>query len=160
MGDWTSFFASELQAAAALTGLIIVGISINVGRIIAVPGLSGRAAEALVLPTGILVACSFALIPGQPIGVLGIEIGLTGLVMWLIPTIIHVQAMRTGNALGPARGTPRVILAMLASWAFVVSGILLVLHVDGALYWTVGGILVSLVVTVINAWVVLIEILR
>jgi modulator of FtsH protease len=160
MGDWTSFFASELQAAAALTGLIIVGISINVARIIAVPGLAGRAAETLVLPTGILVACSFALVPGQPAGVLGIEIGLTGLVMWLIPTFIHVQALRTGNALGPARGTPRVVLAMLASWAFIASGVLLVLHSEGALYWAVAGVLVSLVVTVVNAWVVLIEILR
>jgi hypothetical protein len=32
--------------------------------------------------------------------------------------------------------------------------------VSGALYWIVPGVVVSLIATVINAWVLLVEILR
>jgi len=73
MGSWADFFAAELGAAAALTGLVIVGISINVTRILQDKGLPGRAIETLVLPTGILVASTYALVPHQPDGLLGIE---------------------------------------------------------------------------------------
>jgi modulator of FtsH protease len=159
MGTWADFFAAELGAAAALAGLVIVGISINVTRILADPVLPGRAAETLVLPTGILVASTYALVPHQPDWLLGIELIVTGAVMWIIPTIIHVRAFRM-PAGAPARRLPRVMLAFFASWPFVVSGILLVLHTGGALYWTVSGVVVALIATVINAWVLLVEILR
>lgn len=162
MGSWADFFAAELGAAAALTGLVIVGISINVARIIAVPGLTGRAAETLVLPTGVLIASTYALVPHQPDWLFGSEIASTGLVMWLIPTLIHLRTRRAGSdkALGPARGWPRMLLALFASWPFIASGILLFLHVGGALYWCVSGIVVATIATVINAWVLLVEILR
>jgi hypothetical protein len=61
MGSWADFFAAELGAAAALTGLAIVGISINVTRILSDPGLPGRAVETLVTPAGVLIASTYAL---------------------------------------------------------------------------------------------------
>ena len=91
MGSWADFFVAELGAAAALTGLVIVGISINVTRILQDKGLPGRAIETLVLPTGILVASTYALVPHQPDWLLGIEFISTGAVMWLIPTVIHLR---------------------------------------------------------------------
>ena len=161
MGSWADFFAAELGAAAALTGLVIVGISINVARILAEPGLPGRAAETLVLPTGVLVASTYALVPHQPAWLFGGEIALTGLIMWVIPTSIHIRALRAGKGeIGPAGGRPRIALALLASWPFIVSGILMVLGNSGALYWCVSGIIVATIATVINAWVLLVEILR
>jgi hypothetical protein len=159
MGSWADFFAAELGAAAALTGLIIVGISINVTRILTDPALPGRAAETLVLPTGVLVASTYALVPHQPIGLLGVELASTGFVMWLIPTLIHIRAFRLPSA-APLRMIPRISLTFFSSWPFVASGILLMLHVDGALYWCVSGVVVALIATVINAWVLLVEILR
>lgn len=160
MGTWADFFAAELSAAAALAGLVIVGISINVTRILADPALPGRAAETLVLPTGILVASTYALVPHQPDWLLGGELAVTGSVMWIIPTIIHVRAFRMTAGVTAARRLPRVMLVLFASWPFIVSGILLVLHTGGALYWAVSGVVVALIATVINAWVLLIEILR
>lgn len=159
MGTWADFFTAELGAAAALVGLVIVGISINVTRILAHPLLPGRAAETLVLPTGILVASTYALVPHQPDWLLGSELALTGAVMWLIPTIIHVRSARMADADKIPR-LPRMALAFLSSWPFLISGILLVLHVNGALYWAVSGVVVALIATVINAWVLLVEILR
>jgi hypothetical protein len=161
MGNWADFFAAQLGAAAALTGLVIVGISINLTRILADPGLPGRAAETLVLPTGLLVVSTCALVPQQPGWLLGCELALTGLVMWLIPTRIHIRAIRAGHGeIGPANGRPRIALAFFASWPFIVCGILMLLGYGGALYWSVPGVIVSLIATVINAWVLLIEILR
>jgi modulator of FtsH protease len=159
MGSWADFFTAELGAAAALAGLVIVGISINVTRILADPALPGRAVETLVLPTGILVASTYALVPHQPDWLLGTELAVTGAVMWIIPAIIHVRAFRMPVS-APVRWVPRLLLAFFASWPFIASGILLVLHVNGALYWAVSGVVVALIATVINAWVLLVEILR
>ncbi|HEY2069667.1 MAG TPA: hypothetical protein VGG48_08960 [Rhizomicrobium sp.] len=161
MTEWADFFAAELGAAAALTGLVIVGISINVTRILADPGLPGRAAETLVTPAGVMIAATFALVPHPPDWLLGLELALTGLVMWAIPTRIQLRAWRSGGGqIGPAGGMPRVALAFFSSWPFILCGILLLLHVGGALYWIVPGVVVALIATVINAWVLLIEILR
>lgn len=159
MGSWADFFTAELGAAAALTGLVIVGISINVTRILTDPALPGRAAETLVLPTGILVACTYALVPHQPAGLLGGELIATGLAMWGIPTLIHIRAFRM-PASAPLRLIPRMSLTFFSSWPFVASGILLLLHNNSALYWCVSGVVVALIATVINAWVLLVEILR
>jgi hypothetical protein len=161
MGEWADFFAAQVGAAAALTGLVIVGISINITRILSDPGLPGRAAETLIAPAGVLVASTFALVPHQPDWILGLELALTGLVMWAIPTGIHIVALRAGGGrIGPAGGLARISLALFSSWPFMICGVLLLLHVNGALYWSVPGVVVSLIATVINAWVLLIEILR
>jgi hypothetical protein len=161
MGEWGDFFAAQVGAAAALTGLVIVGISINVTRILAAPGLTGRAAETLVTPTGLLIASSCALVPHQPDALLGAELAATGIAMLLIPALIQIAAHRAGGGrVGPAGGVPRALLALLSSLPFIVAGVLVFVHADGALYWTVPGVVVALIATVINAWVLLIEILR
>ena len=43
--DWAAFFSAELAALAALTGFVVVAISINLSRILAYPGFC-RAARA------------------------------------------------------------------------------------------------------------------
>jgi hypothetical protein len=44
MSDWTNFFMVEAEAAAALGGLVFVGVSINLDKIVSNPGygLTGR----------------------------------------------------------------------------------------------------------------------
>ncbi len=61
--DWSDFFIAELGALAALTGFVVVAISINLGRILAYPGLPGRAAEALIAPMGAITATGVVLVP-------------------------------------------------------------------------------------------------
>lgn len=48
----------------------------------------------------------------------------------------------------------------LSSLPIVAAGVLLLLSQSDALYWMVPGVIVSLVATVPNAWVPLVEILR
>ena len=161
MGDWADFFVAELGAAAALAGLVIVAISINVTRILSSPLLPGRAAETLVTPTGVLLASTYALVPHQPVWLLAGEIVMTGVVMWIVPTLIQVRAIRSGAAkMGLGVLLPRILLAQFSSLPFIATGILLYQGEAGALYWIVPGVVVSLIATVINAWVLLVEILR
>ncbi|MGH6870985.1 MAG: hypothetical protein ACREHE_05705 [Rhizomicrobium sp.] len=161
MGDWADFFVAELGAAAALAGLVIVAISINVTRILSTPLLPGRAAETLVTPTGVLIASTYALVPHQPAWLFGAEIALTGAAMWIVPTIIQVRTLCSGQVvLGSRAVLPRILLTQLSSLPIAATGILIDLGTPGALYWIVPGIVVSLIATVINAWVLLVEILR
>ena len=41
--DWQTFFGAEMNATAALTGLVVVAMSVNLSRIMAHPLLPGRA---------------------------------------------------------------------------------------------------------------------
>jgi len=162
MGEWDVFFAAELGTAGALAGLIMVAISINVSRILAIPYLPGRAAETLVTPTGVLVVSSYALVPHQPAWLFASEILFTGFLMWLVPSVIQFRAVRSGLHKDYATRVivARVALTQFSSLPFIATGILLYQGVPGALYWMVPGVIVSLVATVLNAWVMLVEILR
>jgi modulator of FtsH protease len=160
LGDWAGFFQAELGAAAALAGLVIVAISINVSRILSEPTLPGRAAETLVSPSGVLIACSFALVPHQPAWVLGLEFGATGIAMAAAPAIILVPLLRAAPQVHWGYIFGRTLLAGLSCLPFLVCGVLLWLGDPRALYWLVPGVIVSLIATVLNAWVLLVEILR
>jgi MFS-type transporter involved in bile tolerance (Atg22 family) len=65
MSGWENFFLGELGASAALTGLIFVGISINLGKIMESSYLPNRALEALVVLVAVLFLTSLLLIPNQ-----------------------------------------------------------------------------------------------
>ncbi|HEX2589973.1 MAG TPA: hypothetical protein VHL34_00650 [Rhizomicrobium sp.] len=158
MGTWSDFFAAQVGAAAALAGLVIVGISINVNRILSHPLLPGRAAETLITPTGVLVIATFLLVPGQAAWILGLELIASGAVMALIAISIQIRASRAPGR--EASLWPRVLLSQGASLPFVAAGGLMLFGSETALYWVVPGIVVSLIATVVNAWVLLVEILR
>ena len=49
MSEWSNFFMAILGAAAALTGLIFVGVSISLTKILSIPTLPGRALISLTL---------------------------------------------------------------------------------------------------------------
>jgi len=160
MGEWAGFFGAEVGAAAALTGLVMVAISINLARILADPGLPGRAAETLVAPSGVLVIASLALVPRQPLWMFGTEAIAVGLVLALASAHVLRGVGRLQHHVGAGYIAGRVAVALLCCMPFIISGVLLVLGCRSALYWMVPGMVVSLISTVLAAWVLLVEILR
>jgi len=76
MGDWHDFLLAQAGAAGGLTGLVFVGVSINLEKILSDPtsGLAGRAAEALVLLVAVLTASCLLLVLGQGALLVGIEV--------------------------------------------------------------------------------------
>jgi hypothetical protein len=84
MSEWHEFFLAEAGVAAVLTGLVFIGVSINLDKIMSNPGhgLPGRALEALVLLMAVLVGTSFLLVAGQGTVLVGVEILAVGIVVW------------------------------------------------------------------------------
>ncbi len=108
----------------------------------------------------VLVVSTFGLVPGQSPRVLGAEVLGFGLLPWLILIGIHVDAVR--RHAGPSRGflVRRIVLAQGAVLPLLIAGVSLLLLTGGGLYWLVPGIVLCLVVAVLDAWVLLVEILR
>jgi len=157
---WANFFVAEVGAAAALSGLIIVAISINLRRILSFPQLPGRAAEMLILLVGALTACSFALMPGQPLKVLGGEILGAGLLMTGAPLVIQARQLPVMKTQPLTWWIWRGLIGVCAGLPVLIGGCVLISGASGGLYWLAAGVLVTFAATVWNAWVLLVEILR
>ena len=158
--EWDSLFLAEAGASAALAGLLFVALSINLERILKGAGLPGRAGEAIMLLLAVLVVATWALVPGQSSTVLGAELLGSGLAVWLIVVGIHVQAVRGHVAPSRSLLVRRIVLAQAAILPLLIGGVSLLLRAGGGLYWLVPGILLCLLVAVLDAWVLLVEILR
>jgi modulator of FtsH protease len=94
MGDWHDFFLAQARAARVLTGLVFVGVSINLEKILSEPafGLAGRAAEALILLVAVLTASVLLLVPGQGTMTVGVEVLAIGLTAW--GWVVAIQLLR------------------------------------------------------------------
>ena len=91
MDAWHDFFLAQTGAAGVLTGLVFVGVSINLEEILSDPasGLPGRAAEALILLVAVLTASVLLLMPGQGTTLIGAEVLAVGLAAW--GSILYIQ---------------------------------------------------------------------
>jgi hypothetical protein len=158
---WGELFLAEAGASAALGGLLFVAVSINLERIIALRSLPGAALGAIVLLVAVLMVSTFALVPSQPRWVLGAEVLVVGIAAWSILTAIWIRALRA-----PIPNQPRfvpvisVVVTQAATLPVVVAGVSLLVGAGGGLYWLVPGVAFSLVVAVVNAWVLLVEVVR
>ena len=158
---WGELFLAEAGASAALGGLLFVAVSINLERIVALPSLPGAALGSIVLLVAVLMVSTLALVPEQPRWVLGGEVLVVGMVAWSILTVIWVRALRA-----PLPDQPRfvpvlaVVVTQAATVPMVLAGVSLLLRAGGGLYWLVPGMAFSLVVAVVNAWVLLVEVVR
>ncbi len=147
-----------------MSGLLFVAISINLDKILAVPHLPGRAAETLALLVGALIVCGLGLVPDQPMRLLGAEILVAGIAVWLFPTINQIRrhAQISFDLLRQFlwRSVMVVVLGQAASLPFMIAGALLLAGHASGLYWLVPGVTFSFIAGVLNAWVLIIEIVR
>jgi len=151
---WHDFFVAQVGASAALTGLIFVAVSINLEKILKFTHLPTRALEALATLICVLLVCTCALVP-QPYPVLGAEIALIGLLLWLGQTRALLSTRRSGY-----ETTVRVLLNQLPQVPFVVAGVLMLLGRPSGIYWILPGTLLAVVSGSYCAWVLLVEIQR
>jgi hypothetical protein len=138
----------------------VVAISVNLARILSVALLPGRAAEALIVLAGALVVASVALVPRQPLAVLGAEALVIGATTLGGAVVIQRRAWRIAGARPEFKPFTRLLLSLAVSLPILVAGVLLVRGAEAGLYWAAAGVILSLVAGVANAWVLLVEILR
>jgi modulator of FtsH protease len=158
MQGWSNFLVGELGAAAALTGLLFVAVSINLARVLQFPHLPMRAAEALLELLSVLIVTTFALVPRQSPAAYGIEIGATGLLVWAAHTRALIRSRKFDRPYVGFAG--RFAVNQLPPLSFVIGGALLVAGRSAGVYWIVPGILLSFAAGIFGAWVLLVEIQR
>lgn len=182
--EWETFAVAHLGASAALLGLVVVGISINLREVVASPALVRRAAEAMVLLGSILLAATVLLIPDQGRSVVGVELtalGVAGLAVAIRlqstrPTLVGPSSARPPGPLSTptadpssAAGTPlappgsvavRRLLAVGSLALVTTAGVSLLADGGGGLYWWAAAVILAYLGALANTWVLLIEILR
>ena len=165
MSEWHEFFLAASGAAGVLTGLVFVGVSINLDKIMSNPryGLTGRALDALVLLLAVLVATTLLLVPGQGVVLAGVEVLAVGVVDWAVIVAIQLLQLRHWRSLEPhlrLAFVARVVLGQVATLPFVAAGVAVLGRGVGGLYWLVASVVLSFLVAVADAWVLLVEIHR
>ena len=165
MNAWHDFFLAQAGAAGVLTGLVFVGVSINLQKIVSNPssGLAGRAAEALILLVAVLLASVLVLVPAQGAGVLGAEVLVVGLAAWGWIVAIQLPRLREWGTMRADLRVSfvlRVVLGQVGTLAMVIAGGAVLWVGPGGLYWLVAGTLFSIIAALADAWVLLVEINR
>jgi hypothetical protein len=158
--EWTDFAVGVSGAAAALAGLLVVSISINVREIAGDRSLAPRAAAALGMLVTPLVTAICLLIPGQSQDALGIELLVIGVVSALVltkqswPTNLAPHRTLASWFIGQAMWVVLLVVPLLlAGIGLLVTGL-------GGLYWLPVSVAAGLIGGLLQAWVLLIEILR
>jgi modulator of FtsH protease len=157
---WHEFAVATAGAAAALAGLIIVAISVNIKEIIKGTGLPSRAAATIASVTVIVVGASAMLIPDQPALFLGLEMILFALVAigLQVDAVRRMFATREGASRASKVGSSSLAIGSLV--LVLVGGALLVAGSSAGLYFVAAGFIVIFIVSILNAWVLMVEILR
>lgn len=160
IAEWAGFFAAAAGALGALAGLVFVSLSINLTRIMAVPGLSGRAGETLLLLAGALTGSLVVLVPELPPHRLASLLVLVTLPTWVMPMITQFRAPRADPRQFRWLAARRAVLHQCAALPGVLACAALAGWLPGGLGWFALGIVVSILVAMLNSWVLLVEILR
>jgi hypothetical protein len=160
MTDWETFFGAQLAASATLAGLLFVGVSINLAKILANPSLPGRALAGFYLLLANLIVASLMLLPGQPRTLMGAEILIVGLAIWGLITRLGVIAIRRSTADFRRYFIRHFVLFQTAVIPYPVGGVVVLAGMHGGLYWVGGAMVLSLFAASTEAWVLLVEINR
>jgi hypothetical protein len=160
LSEWQTLLAVQAGAAATLTGLVFVAVSINLARIVETPGLSGRAAESILHFLQVFFICTAMLIPRQPMTALVFEILAITLISWAAQMNSQIRYAKSRAGHPRLWLIVRIVQTQFSSVPFIVAGLLLLQGWPAGLFWLVPGFVFSFVAGVANAWVLLIEILR
>jgi L-asparagine transporter-like permease len=160
MSGWGNFFVGELGASAALTGLVFVGVSINLTKIMAAFNLPNRVLQALMALAVVLFTSSLLLLPDQSFLVMGIEVLLIGLINWLTICLLQLSSLRKMQAQYRGVFVRSIMVSQVAALSFVIAGIVLLTLGTSGLYWVVAATLLSFLAAFIDAWILIIEINR
>jgi hypothetical protein len=158
-GDWVTFFATEVGAAAALSGLVFVALSINLRSILEQSVLVARAGEALILLLG---PVAFGLTLLAPYG--HVPLGLIELALAVafgaVLTNILIRAWPVARSRPRNEYAIRMSLAECCVAAEFIGAVIFIAAPSVGVGWIGFGGLLCIAAGIADAWVLLVEILR
>ncbi|GAA1751008.1 hypothetical protein [Agromyces humatus] len=164
---WSEFNVAMLGATAALAGLLIVAMSVNIAEIMKAATLPSRAAAAIATLVVAIVATALGLVPSQPHWLYGAEV----LAATLVAVGLEVHAIRTILGEPGTTGGARIaksVVGILPLAAFAIGAVLLIVGGTGSglalvaagLAFLAAGSVLAVVTAILYAWIVLVEVLR
>jgi modulator of FtsH protease len=149
-----------VSAAAALTGLIFVGVSISLPTILTIPAMPGRASESLILLITVLITSSVCLVPGLPAFFTGVILLSIGAILWVASLRIDIGIYRNTDAQYKRHAIQNIVFTQIAVLPYIIAGAIMINCGFTGIYWLVPGIFFSFIKAVVDAWVLLVEINR
>ena len=151
---WHDFYVMVGSAAAVLTGLIFVAVSLHLRAVLRDPWHRGRAGSSLLALMSVLLISGAVLIPRQEPQALGLEVLLVALASpaYSFRGIAHLPGRdRLGQSAELFVGLAGSVLAVLG-------GISLMIQQGGGLWLLLPGGAVALVSSVWNAWRLMVDV--
>ncbi len=160
MNDWSNLFVATAGASATLAGLLFVGLSINLDKLVKMPGVLLRGAASLALLTSILGLSILLLIPDQTVRNAGIEVLGVAVASACIVGILSVRSVQHSHPQYRGNALALTGLRLFALAPLAVSGVLMIANHANGTDLLVPGMLMTFIVTIVDAWVILVEIAR
>jgi hypothetical protein len=107
-----------------------------------------------------MVLCAYLLIPDQSGTALGVELIVTGALVWALLMAIVIPAVRTPTRQPVSWRVVRVLTLQFAMVPVVLAGCAVLGWPPGGLNWLSGSVLFTLCAATSNAWVLLVEVVR
>jgi hypothetical protein len=156
LADWSDLFVAAAGASAALAGLIIVAMSVNIETIVKYPSLPSRAGATIAVLVLVTVVSILALVPDLALGWLGWAIVVVALICLGFAIESTVRMVRESGLVGFIKAAVLIVPTL----GFVIGGAILAAGDVAGLYFVAAGMVLAFVGTVLNAWVLLVEIRR
>ncbi len=160
MNGWENFFLGQLSASAALTGLVFLGTSINLKKIMESSFLPNHALEALIAFVSTLYIAFLMLIPGQSMLADGIEVLCGGLLTWIVMLSLHRDTLRKIPPPYRRDVIRFFVFYHLAALSFVAAGIIFLIWGAPGFYGIVVATFLSYLAAFVDTWLLVVEINR
>lgn len=157
---WNSLFGSAASVTATLIGFAAVALSVNLKQILAWPWLVTRAAQALIRLVAALLISLLLQLPDTQHGFRTAAIIVLMLGFWAWATVLDTRSKRPVEHVSYRSSVALLVCGQLVSLAFLLTGVLLYANQDAAPLAAIVGILGAILLTILDTWVLLVEILR
>jgi len=158
--DWSAFNVAMAGATAALAGLLIVAMSVNLKTIMASKSLPVRMATVLTTLLVALAASALGLAPGQSAWAFGLEV-LAGVIVAAVFEVRAILAIRHDQVVTTASRTLKAVAGIMPITAYLVGSLLLIAgSVVAGLWFFAAGAILAIASAIMHSWIVLVEVLR